>query len=200
MGKYLKKFENHTEYEGASQNLILPNVSLCAQENEVHYNPLPYQGFCKLTLNDGTVVELEGNGQLVVSMVNPYRETIVSAEIGELCTSIDGGAFNTCSGLTNVTIGNSVTRINIAAFSNCSGLTSVTIGNGVTIINSGAFASCINLSTITSHIMNAPSVQPGTFTNVKNGGTLYVPIDSSGYETWMNDQNLGPYNWTKVEQ
>lgn len=41
--KYLKKFENHTQYENARQNLILPNVSLCAQENEVHYNPIdPY--------------------------------------------------------------------------------------------------------------------------------------------------------------
>ena len=38
--KYLKKFENHTAYEEARQNLILPNVSLCAQENEVYYNPL----------------------------------------------------------------------------------------------------------------------------------------------------------------
>ena len=38
--KYLKKFENHTEYEEARQNLILPNVSLCEQENEVHYNPI----------------------------------------------------------------------------------------------------------------------------------------------------------------
>ena len=44
--KYLKKFDTHTEYEEARQNLILPNVSLCAQENEVHYNPYvdPYNG------------------------------------------------------------------------------------------------------------------------------------------------------------
>jgi hypothetical protein len=49
--------------------------------------------------------------------------------------------------------------------------------------------------------MNAPSVNPGTFQDVKNGGTLYVPIGSSGYETWMNKQaNLGTYNWTKVGQ
>ena len=49
--------------------------------------------------------------------------------------------------------------------------------------------------------MNAPSVYPGTFANVSNGGTLYVPKGSSGYETWMNNQgNLGLYNWIKVEQ
>jgi hypothetical protein len=44
MGKYLKKFNTHTEYEEARQNLILPNVSLCVTENEVHYNPDPYNG------------------------------------------------------------------------------------------------------------------------------------------------------------
>jgi uncharacterized protein (TIGR02145 family) len=36
--KYLKKFENHSAYEAAESSLILPNVSLCSQEHEVHYN------------------------------------------------------------------------------------------------------------------------------------------------------------------
>ena len=50
--------------------------------------------------------------------------------------------------------------------------------------------------------MNAPSVNSSTFVNVKNGGTLYVPIGSSGYDTWMStgDYYLGKYGWTKVEQ
>ena len=39
MGKYLKKFENHSAYEAAESGLILPNVSLCVQEHDVHYNP-----------------------------------------------------------------------------------------------------------------------------------------------------------------
>lgn len=39
MSKYLKKFENHAAYEAAKSGLILPNVSLCVNENEVHYNP-----------------------------------------------------------------------------------------------------------------------------------------------------------------
>ena len=41
MAKYLKKFENHSAYSVAESSLILPNVSLCVQENDVHYNPLP---------------------------------------------------------------------------------------------------------------------------------------------------------------
>ena len=41
MGKYLKKFENHTQYETYinGDNVSLPNVSLCVQQDEVHYNP-----------------------------------------------------------------------------------------------------------------------------------------------------------------
>ena len=44
--KYLKKFENHAAYAAAESGLILPNVSLCVQENEVHYKPYvdPYAG------------------------------------------------------------------------------------------------------------------------------------------------------------
>lgn len=41
MGKYLKKFGTHADYESFTQtgDFIKPNVSLCVQENEVHYNP-----------------------------------------------------------------------------------------------------------------------------------------------------------------
>jgi len=44
--KYIKKFENHAAYTAVESGLILPNVSLCVQENEVHYNPYvdPYAG------------------------------------------------------------------------------------------------------------------------------------------------------------
>lgn len=40
MGKYLKLFETHQQYESAQSSLILPNVSLCEdQPTVVHYNP-----------------------------------------------------------------------------------------------------------------------------------------------------------------
>jgi uncharacterized protein (TIGR02145 family) len=38
MVKYFNKFNNEAEYASASSGLILPNVSLCVNENEVHYN------------------------------------------------------------------------------------------------------------------------------------------------------------------
>lgn len=41
MGKYIKLFNNHNDYETfkESQNFKLPNVSHCINENDVHYNP-----------------------------------------------------------------------------------------------------------------------------------------------------------------
>ena len=102
----------------------------------MHYNPLPYQGFCKLALNDGSTVELEGSGELVSTMIDSYKESIVSAEIGELCTSIGDSAFAGCGGLTSVTIPNSVTNIGDSAFIGCRGLTSITVNEGNTVYHS----------------------------------------------------------------
>lgn len=59
------------------------------------------------------------------------------------------GAFENCSGLTNVKIGNGVTSIGSYAFSGCTGLTSVTIPDSVTNIGSSAFRDCSGLTNIT---------------------------------------------------
>jgi hypothetical protein len=59
--KYLKKFENHTQYETYMEggSVVLPNVSLCVSENELHYNPIPdpYNGhaYVDLGLPSGTL-------------------------------------------------------------------------------------------------------------------------------------------------
>ena len=39
MSTYLTKFENNAAYSAAESSLILPNVSYCVSENEVHYKP-----------------------------------------------------------------------------------------------------------------------------------------------------------------
>lgn len=43
MGKYLKKFQNHSQYQAYVEdipNFIRPNVSICIQQGDVHYNPV----------------------------------------------------------------------------------------------------------------------------------------------------------------
>ena len=182
--------------------------------------------FVKLSLNSGEVVELQGSGELThVVVSDQYKGTLVSAEIGELCTSIGNGAFNYCegltsitipdsvtsigesvfqgcSGLTSVTIPNSVTSIGDYAFYQCSGLTSITIPDSVTSIGNNVFYQCTGLTSITSLATTAPTITNYTFVYIKTNGTLYVPVGSTGYDVWMGTGNyyLGKYNWTKVEQ
>jgi uncharacterized protein (TIGR02145 family) len=46
MAAYLKEFSTHSEYEQYinGSGAILPNVSICKTEGDVHYNPDPYAG------------------------------------------------------------------------------------------------------------------------------------------------------------
>ncbi len=74
---------------------------------------------------------------------------LTSIEIPESVTSIGGGAFRGCTGLTSVTIPNSVTEIGYYAFENCSGLTSIEIPNSVTYIGWSAFQGCTGLTSVT---------------------------------------------------
>ena len=57
--KYLKLFENHTEYEGfvSGGTMVKPNVSHCIQENEVHYNPRTWADvyFTTVARENGTI-------------------------------------------------------------------------------------------------------------------------------------------------
>ena len=131
-----------------------------------------------------------------------FNNGIGKIEFADSVTSIGDNAFQNNSGLTNINIPDSVTSIGNNAFSSCSSLTSIIIPNGVTSIGYSTFYNCTNLTNITSLATTAPTIQNNTFYNVPSGGTLTVPIGSTGYDTWMgtNYFYLGYYNWTKVEQ
>ena len=150
MGTYIKYFETTAEYEAYTSDrphFIKPNVSLTVDNSTVHYNHC-VPPFCKLILNNGETVELEGSGGLTSTMTSPYKTDCVSAEIGTLCTSIGGWAFSEFSGLTSIDISNSVTSIGNSAFGYCSSLTSIDIPSGVTSIGQSVFQYCRSLTSI----------------------------------------------------
>lgn len=57
MNKHLKLFANHSAYSQAESNLDKPNVAVCQQEGDVHYNPIDLNGhaYVDLGLPSGTL-------------------------------------------------------------------------------------------------------------------------------------------------
>jgi len=106
-------------------------------------------------------------------------------------TSIGDGAFQGCSGLTNVTIPSSVTSIGEEAFEGCTGLTSVTIPGSVTNIGDGAFSQCSGLTT--AYFQGSA---PSTFGAEVFYGTrclIYYPSTASGWPTAPVSNGPGLY-------
>ena len=166
MLKYIKQFANHTAYQSAESSLDKPNVSLCVQEDEVHYNPIETRlvaTFNVTSTSSATQImssgstsqysEIEIDGVIQPSVVDNYTFSTTGEHVIKYTLvdniSIKNYAFAYCTGLTSVTIPNSVTTIGDHAFDNCSNLTSVTIGNSVTSIGDYAFASCTKLTSVT---------------------------------------------------
>ena len=212
--KYLKKFENHSAYEAAQSGLILPNVSLCVQENEVHYNPstpptpvetrlvckyiteyedeeirlLNYEG----VLGSFSAMEIDGVAQ--PSVVTAYTFDTVGEHTVKYTltdpTSIGNDAFIYCTGLTSIDIPNSVTSIPNEAFQECIGLTSCTIGSGVTSIGDAAFWECNGLTSITVEATTPPTLGSQSF-DYSNSCPIYVP--SASVETYKSASGWSNY-------
>ena len=163
--KYLKKFENHTAYAAAESGLILPNVSLCVQENEVHYNPLvPPSRVITAVFNIPTTANpislTYENGWVDVESVlvtSPNGSTfelsysdLVEYDSMEGIDPFMGYQFDATGNYTfEYTLKPNVDTINGDLFTNIPYITSITIPNIVTNIGNYAFGGCSNLTSIT---------------------------------------------------
>jgi len=209
---YLKLFQNEQERQACTDKYEY--VSYTIESDKVNIHPETF--FCKLTLNNGEVVEIEGSGELTSAMTSQYSATTVSAEIGNLCTSIADGTFYECASLSSITIGNSVTSIGdsafqsctsltsitipdsvnsigISAFTNCGGLTRVTIGNGVTSIGTNAFTHCSGLTSVTIG-SSVTSIGDGAFsgcTSLTNITSLAITAPTIYSKTFRSVKSNG---------
>jgi hypothetical protein len=197
MAVYLKKFENHSAYQAAQSSLILPNVSLCVQENEVHYNPstpptptetrvvakfnvtdtsTPTPISFKANWADGTsgfsVIEIDGVEQ--PSVVSAYTFDTLGEHTVKYTltdpTNIGEWAFRECRNLTSIVIPDGVTSVGQNAFDVCNNLLSIDLPNSVTSIGEWAFANCPNLTRLNSNADGVFNIPSGV-TSI-NGGTF----------------------------
>ena len=169
MGKYLKLFDTHTDYNTyiTGQNKILPNVSYCENENEVHYNKWTDPRL----IVEYTVVDDSNPTQLYLyNNSGNEGDPVVTAEVMFEKVEIDNvevsiSTLDTAQGLYQLSEGthtikytlNDPTVIGVdtstmtvgALFMRCSTITSVTIPNSVTTIASYAFAQCSGLTSVT---------------------------------------------------
>lgn len=81
-------------------------------------------------------------------------------------------------------------------------LTSVIIPSSVISLGNGAFVGCGSLNEIECKPLVAPNISSTAFRYIGRNGTLKVPLNSTGYDVWMDTTAyyLGYYNWTKIEQ
>lgn len=159
--KYLKKFENHTAYETYinGSDVALPNVSLCVQQNEVHYNPIEPETrlVCKYNVTSTSSAtplrtnyeqnifkSMEIDGVQLDSLVTEYTfdsegiHTVKYELYDETKVGNNAPLFYGIANMIEASIPNNVTIIGNSAFNNCRGLSSViltsntppTLGNG----------------------------------------------------------------------
>jgi len=166
MAVYLREFANHTAYEAAESGLIKPNVSLCAQEKEMHYSPYvvtrvaakfnvtstsaPTQLCSSNAVNQFSAIEIDGVVQQ--SVVSAYTFDTIGEHTVKYTltdpTSIGEYAFASCK-FTSIEIPSGVTSIGGRAFRFCTSLTSIDIPNSVTNIGNGTFYNCSGLTSVT---------------------------------------------------
>ena len=203
--KHIKLFNQHSDYETYinNSNKVLPNISYCKDQNDIHYNPWIDNRFVA-TINVTSTSEptkIAANGQLFgpygmvdVNVTNNFTEieidgvklssisdTYTFSTLGEHTIkytltdveTIPDGTFHTCSNFTNIVIPNSVTTIGTGAFQGCTGLTNVIMPNSITSIDRYAFGGCTGLTSVI--ISNSVTSLQDIFSGCTNLTNITIP-------------------------
>ena len=199
-------------FEGCSGLTTLNFNAINCQNFSSYYSDNPFNGTSLTTVNIGDSV------QRIPACFVLGCNGLTSVTIPNGVTSIGGGAFAYCSGLTTlnfnaincqdfspdyyysnypfsgtslttVNIGDSVQRIPAYFVRDCSGLTSVTLPNSLTSIGNSAFSGCSGLTSVT--IPNGvTSIGGGAFAYCSGLTTLnFNAINCQDFEAYYDYNN-----------
>ena len=166
MSVYLKQFSTHAEYEAyiASEDKVLPNVSICDDTKDVHYNPwvetrvvarynvTDTSSPTKITNSAYIFSEIEIDGVVQPSLVSAYTFDTIGEHTVKYTLknprSIGNNIFQDCRSLTSIDIPDSVTSIGDSVFQDCRSLTSIDMPDSVTSIGNMTFYNCSSLTSV----------------------------------------------------
>ena len=201
MGKFIKLFENHTQYDEAKQNLILPNVSLCVTENEVHYNPYvdPYNGhaYVDLGLPSGTLWATMNVG---ATKPEEYGLYFAWGETeGYTADQISGTATpHKAFDWPDYKFNPSGDGLTMSKYNEADGKTVLDIEDDAVAANWGGswkmpteaqFQELLNTTYVTNTWVTdyqGSGIKGRLFTSVTNGNTLFIPAASYAYNGAIN--------------
>ena len=173
MKEYISLFETTAAYNTAKNNLDLPNVAYCKDQNKVHYaeelsiivtiNITKTNSATTIThdtdnvskvIIDGEDVGVVDSYQFSTTGIHTIKFILTTPQINsmmfygeEVETEWEDIMWEQIP-LTSVIISNGITTIGSDAFGFCHSLTSVTIGKDVQTISQLAFEFCENLTSI----------------------------------------------------
>ena len=148
--------------------------------NTAHTYAEPGDYIISLMPDDGCTLSL-GSNSAANCIMGPtstngivYCNMLQDAFIGKNVTSIDNGAFSSCSSLASITLPAGVTSIGNSAFGNCYSLASIVIPDGFNSIDNYVFQNCYSLASIAIPD-SVPSIGDYDFRNCSSLASITIP-------------------------
>ena len=202
MGKYIKKFDTHSSYEDfiQTEDFILPNVSYCVDNKDVHYNPYvdPYNGheYVDLGLPSGAkwaTMNVGANSETDYGLYFAWGETQGYADVSTKAFSWSDYDLTEDSGSTmskyNATDGKTVLDIEDDAVA-------ANWGGSWHMPTEAQFQELLNTANCTNAWTTVDGVNGRLFTSVTNGNTLFIPAAGYAGDGSVDDVGNGGYVWS----
>lgn len=207
MGKYIKKFDTHSDYEDfiETEDFIKPNVSYCVDNVEVHYNPIPdpYAGhaYVDLGLPSGTkwaTMNVGANSETDYGLYFQWGDTQ-----GYTASQVGSGEGQKYFGWADYKYGDGTSSpgaTGMTKYNATDGKTLLDIEDDAVAANWGGswkmpteaqFQELLNTANCTNVWTTVDGVNGRLFTSVRNGNTLFIPAAGFAYSGSMN--SVGDY-------